>query len=134
MSDAKVWALEINRDWAAQMESLTDAVQYIGFEAINKIDKRTPVDTGRLRGNWNMSVGAPDTTVRETTDKSGGATVARNSAVVESYPEQGFPPMFLQNNLPYAEVREHKPSSQHPGGMVAITTAELAAIWEGIEI
>ena len=130
MSDAKAWALEIDRDWAAQMGDLRDAVEYIGLTAISRIDARSPVDTGRFRANWTLSIGSPDTTTRE----AFGTWVPQNNSTMESYPVAGYPMVYLQNNLPYAIPLEEGSSMQAPGGMVAITTAELAAIWEGIEI
>ena len=134
MSDAASWALEIDRDWAAQMGDLHGAVEYIGLQAIRRIDMRSPVDTGRFRGNWTLSFGAADGDITAVLDPSGSATVARNTGMMTAYPREGFPVIYLQNNLPYAERLEQGYSTQAPSGMVGITVADLAAIWEATEI
>jgi len=130
MSGAKEWALEIDREWAAQIGGVRDAVEYIALTAIGRINLRSPVDTGRFRRNWTFSVGAMDASVTAGV----GSNVAENNAKAEAYPQEGFPMAYLQNNLPYAERLEDGYSSQAPSGMVAITTAELAALWEAQEV
>jgi hypothetical protein len=127
---AAAWALEIDKDWAEQMGGLRDAVEYVALTGISRIDLRSPVDTGRFRANWTFSIGAPDATVTAKV----GSNVAENNAKAQAYPQEGFPVAYLQNNLPYAERLEDGYSSQAPSGMVAITTAELAALWEAQEI
>jgi len=63
----------------------------------------TPVDTGRLRGNWQASVGTPIYTEIDREDKNGSATVA--DAISKIVP---FGVNYLSNNLPYAKIREEK--------------------------
>lgn len=130
MSDAKGWALEIDREWADQMGGLRDAVEYVALTAISRIDLRSPVDTGRFRANWTFSIGAMDASITAEV----GSNVAENNAKAQAYPQDTFPVFYLQNNLPYAERLEDGYSSQAPGGMVAITKAELAALWEATDI
>ena len=115
------------------MGGVRDALEYVGLQAIRRIDMRSPVDTGRFRANWTLSIGEPSATVLAVDDPSGGATVARNVSALEAYPKDTFPAIYLQNNLPYAEPLEAGHSKQAPGGMVAITQAELAALWEAQE-
>jgi hypothetical protein len=131
---AAAFALDIDRQWAEEQDSLRDAVVFIGLQAVNRTVLRSPVDTGRFRGNWTLSFGGLEPTVTEATDPGGARTIARLSAEIETYPQEGFPVIYLQNNLPYAERLEGGYSSQAPGGVVAITVAELAAIWERTEL
>ena len=126
MSDAKTWALEIDRDFAAQMGGVRDAVVYVALTAISRIDMRSPVDTGRFRRNWTLSIGGMDAGTTEAV----GSNVAANNAKADAYPQDAFPVIYLQNNLPYAERLENGYSKQAPNGMVGITYAELAALWE----
>lgn len=130
MIGAKEWALEIDKAWLETQDDMRDAVVVLGLTANNLIDAKSPVDTGRFRGNWSLAIGAPDTSVTATVDPSGGATVARNANAMMAYPEKAWPPVYITNNLPYAERLEDGYSKQAPGGMVALTYAELAAIWE----
>ena len=49
----------------------------LALEAVNRIVQRTPVDTGRAKGNWNLAIGEMDDSTTENTDKSGTITIAR---------------------------------------------------------
>lgn len=75
----------------------------------------TPVLSGRARGNWQVSVGAPVTGELEREDKSGSAALADA--------EQSTPPgagqlTYIANNLPYIQSLEEGSSKQSPEGMV----------------
>lgn len=78
----------------------------------------TPVDTGRLRANWRLSEGKPDTGTSEAIDKSGGPTVAAMTQGVLA--SKGDATMYLSNNLPYAARIEFDGWSKvkQPFGMV----------------
>jgi len=128
MSDAKTWALEIDRDWAEMQGDVRDAIQVVALQGVKRLDLMSRVDTGHFRRNWSTTLGAPDATIKQGEDKTGQATVAANRAVIEAYPEDAFPPIYIQNNVEYAIYLEIKDN------MVAITTAELAALWEAQEI
>lgn len=58
----------------------------------------TPVDTGRLRGNWQTSVGTP---ARSRLKRTAGAAQEAKAKV------KGPNVYFLSNNLPYAPVAEY---------------------------
>ncbi len=76
----------------------------------------TPVDSGRARGNWTVSIGAPDGSVAETTDKSGGATIAKGSAVISrALPRDTI---FIANSLPYIVSLNDGSSRQAPAKFV----------------
>lgn len=133
--DARTFALEIDREFAEQMGGVRDAVAYIGLEGIKRLVNKSPVDTGRFKGNWGLSIAQIDTTTTETVDKNGGPTIARAQGSLAAYSAQeGFPMIYLQNNLPYAERLEDGWSKQAPGGMVALTVAELAALWSRVTV
>ncbi len=133
--EAAAWRLEVDAAFAEEIGSLRDAVEYIGIQAIRRVDMRSPVDTGRFRANWTISIGEPSSAITPVEDKTGSTTVAGNVAALAEYPKDGkFPVIYLQNNLPYAERLEFGHSAQAPSGMVAITVAELEALMHGIEI
>lgn len=78
----------------------------------------TPVLTGRLRGNWQVSIGSPVTTITGRTDMT-GAEVIRE---VEKAAQQSsmMDVVILRNNLPYAFRIEYEGWSavKAPQGMV----------------
>lgn len=81
---------------------------------------------GRFRGNWMFSIGSPDTTTTEETDRSGAKSTARivNGAIEFKAGETAY----ITNSLPYAIPLEFGHSKQAPGGMVRITVARFQQI------
>lgn len=94
----------------------------------SKIIERSPVDTGRFRANWQLSIGYPAVTEVSGTDKS-GAKAKRNAAQTINSTKVGRI-FYLTNNLPYAEMLEFGWSKQAPFGMVRRTLAEYRKIFE----
>lgn len=75
----------------------------------------TPVDTGRLRGNWQTTINTPKWGVVDRDDKGGGAALAEAMANLGSLVDV----VWFTNNLPYAERIEYDGwSKQAPEGMV----------------
>lgn len=70
---------------------------------------------GRFRGSHAVSIGAPDFTVTENIDPSGNETMSRGSMLIRASGQ--FPVIYVQTNLPYAEMLELGHSKQAPGGV-----------------
>ena len=132
---AREFEVQLNREFAEKKEELHEAVTLISLYALNGVVMKSPVDTGRFRGNWNVAIGAPDMTTTENVDPSGGETIQRGGAVIATYSSlDNFPPVFLTNNLPYAVRLEDGYSKQAPGGMVGLTVAEINARFDGMVV
>lgn len=87
---------------------------------------RTPVDTGRARGNWVLGVGAINYEVVDTrTDRGGGATQGAIAAAMLTVRIVSVPYLYVTNSLPYIQRLEDGWSQQTPAGMVKATLAEL---------
>lgn len=71
--------------------------------AFNRIVDRTPVDTGRLKGNWAVGVSnIPGTVDVNKFDKGGEGVKAEGRAVIDS--SSGlFDDIFIVNNINYLE-------------------------------
>lgn len=75
----------------------------------------TPVDTGRLRGNWQTTINSPASAAIGRSDPGGGAAMAEAVANLGSLTDV----VWFTNNLPYAERIEYDGwSRQAPEGMV----------------
>ena len=82
----------------------------------SSIIKRTPVKTGRLRGNWQTEInGFPISEINSTASQA----TAKNRQVINTAKIKDA--IYFVNNLPYAGVIERGSSSQAPQGMVAVT-------------
>lgn len=101
-------------------------VRKIALDLTTRIVKRTPVDTGRARGNWSASLGAPDIVATEQTDKSGQATIAAASATVGAL--AAGTDFYLANSLPYIRRLEYGHSKQAPSGMLRTSVAEYPGV------
>lgn len=61
----------------------------------------TPVDTGRLRGNWQLSHGSPaEGYTEDRFDKTGGDVLARAQAGAQAIAPYEF--TWIHNGVPYA--------------------------------
>ena len=99
----------------------------IAMEALRRVVMKTPVDTGRARGNWQVDINNVPGGVLETTDKSGGGTTASGVAAMATLPPFGT--VWIANNLPYIKALENGHSGQAPAGMVSVTLAELGGMF-----
>lgn len=82
---------------------------------------------GTFRGSHVVSIGAPDETVKEVIDKTGGATIAAGNAIING--SAPFPRIFIQTNLPYAQKLEDGHSTQAPSGIYGLAFTGVAAAY-----
>lgn len=80
----------------------------------------TPVDTGRLRANWQLSFDQDIQGVLALTDKAGAGTINKITVGITKHPKVGDGSIRLTNNLPYAARIEYEGWShtKAPQGMV----------------
>lgn len=125
MSTPAQFSADIGR-FAKRVGATVDELQRSVFaELFSSVIGDTPVLTGRLRGNWQASKGAPELSVLDIADQTGAATIAKATAAI------GDPGVyFLTNNLPYAERIEFDGHSEikAPAGMVRINATRLSQI------
>ncbi|MCE1000017.1 HK97 gp10 family phage protein [Pseudomonas sp. NMI1173_11] len=100
-------------------EALTQRVRVIALAMLNEIVLRSPVDTGRFRGNNIVSIGTPVYTTTENLDKSGGETIQRGLSAMSGL--EPYTQVFIQNSLPYATALEGGHSKQAPAGIYAVS-------------
>ena len=122
-------------------------VSKIGLEALRRIVLRTPVDTGRARGNWQVSIGSPIETVVETMDPSGQQVIEDGTRIIADWSMSSpsivsgvltavqkdlgaFPTVWISNNVPYILWLEDGSSKQAPAGMVGLTIQELEGMFQ----
>ena len=93
------------------------AIRKVAFDAHGMITKKTPRDTGRAQGNWNVSVGSIDRSVNEKATQPQTPKLRKGD---------GLKPIYIVNSLPYIRRLEHGHSrKQAPNGMVRVTINEF---------
>lgn len=91
------------------------------IDMVSSIAKRTPVDTGRLAGNWQVTFNNPAVGQIES---SGAQESINNANSKMAYWAAGN--IFITNNLPYANRIEFEAwSKKAPAGMARVTVREF---------
>ena len=104
--------------------SLEETTRSVALELFGSVIKDTPVDTGRARGNWQTSIGAP---ASGEVDRI-GEREALSELGSESAKFAGGQVIFLTNNLPYIQRLELGWSDQAPSGFVRKNIARIQSI------
>lgn len=118
------FALDISKIVNRYQGNIDKAVRATGFELVRRIILKTPVDQGRLRSNWKVTIGAPASGTLDRTDASGQGTIQAAMAAIQQAPGSV---LWISNNLPYARRIEYEGHSsiKAPAGMVRVSIAEL---------
>ena len=111
---------------AKTSEKLDLAVRKIALELFSRVILKSPVDTGRFRGNWQVAIGALPNGTLDLEDRTGQATIS--AATARTAGVEAGDIIYLTNNLPYGPRLEEGYSQQAPAGMVALTIQEFQAI------
>lgn len=106
------------------------------LDLMNRIVLKTPVDTGRARGNWQLTQRSPaEDMVPETSAKVSSSETPPSAILMEAEQtasgSQLGDDIWISNNLPYIEALEEGHSQQAPHGMVALSLAEAE---QGLEL
>lgn len=105
--------------------SLDETSRAIVLELFGSVIKDTPVDTGRAKGNWQTTIGAPAT---GTVDRLGESEAMADVSQQTSSFGAGKV-IYLSNNLPYIYRLEYDGwSQQAPGGMLRKNVARIQSI------
>lgn len=119
MAKSRGWSTPPSLFADVVQEQVTQRVRVIAMAMLNEIVLRSPVDTGRFRGNNIVSVGAPVYTNTANVDPAGAETINRGLSAMSGL--EPFTQVFIQNNLPYAVPLEDGHSKQAPAGIYAVS-------------
>jgi hypothetical protein len=125
---ASSFALDVSK-WVEKAKGRADeVVRRVAFDLSAQIVLKSPVDTGRFRGNWFMGVAVRPTVSTQDTDKDGSKAIAR----MRSLSPQIFAGsvIYTTNNLPYAMKLETGYSKQAPLGMVRVAVENYPGVIE----
>lgn len=120
---------EVIAKWRDEtLEAADQILQIITFKIGQSVVMLSPVDTGRFRGNWQLSIntGSDMSLMRE--DQSGAATLADMSRTVRTLSMGQI--AYIQNHVLYGFDLEHgsSPQARDPDGMVLVTAAKFNQI------
>ena len=116
----------INRWVEETEEDVKSILQTIVFRIGRELVTLSPVDTGRFKGNWQLTIGSPATGSLLRYDQSGGITIGDMQRVVRTLtPGQVA---YIQNTVEYGYDLEYGSSKQAPDGVVRITAAKFSIL------
>lgn len=127
-------------EWIEQTENrIDDVLQTIAIKVGESVVRLSPIDTGRFRGNWQMSIDSTATSSLLRYDLNGQATIDAIASVANSFTAGQV--AYIQNHVlygndleygtyngPTAKVTDEGFSRQAPHGMVRVTEAQFLNI------
>lgn len=115
------WSDVLNATIARKQRILEQGSRQAALGLTQAIIVKTPVDTGRARGNWNTNIGAPDTTTSDTKRANDALNDANSTASSLKLGDT----FTIYNGLPYIQKLEYGYSQQAPQGMVRLSVMEF---------
>lgn len=123
--------LDIQRFNAAVEDKANKVFRGVGLSMLSRVVMRTPVDTGRLKGNWQAEINAPSSGSSDEEDSAGGKTI--NKGYGKMKPAKFGDSIYIVNNLPYAQAIEDGHGKKNkPGGMVKVSVQEFVRECENL--
>ena len=111
------WERDMRRLRGLTEKKMTKVYRIAVMETTKDIIMDTPVDEGRLRGNWQAGINDQPSGQLDLLDKTGMTTIGRITAIIA--PLQYDQVLVFCNNLPYAVPIEYGHSREKaPQGMV----------------
>lgn len=129
MANYSIRQFEANIDkWIdAAGDGLVDCVEIFAGKVQTAIVKGSPVDTGRFRGNWQVTANKPPLHALNQYDKDGSKTIAEGKRAIHAIMRGGgaVRSIHFSNMLIYANALEYGHSKQAPAGVVGIVSIRL---------
>ena len=124
----KSFTLAIKEFMAQTKEDHRNMTARAGMELARRVILKTPVDTGRARGSFMATIGAPASGQSGLIDPTGQNAIA---AAISTYSRApAFSNLWLTSNLEYILDLEYGSSRQAPQGMVRVSIAELESLFK----
>ena len=105
-----------------EIEAITaEETSKLALELIDGLITKTPIDTGRAKGNWYLGVGKPINLAEGGRRQAEARTEAKEAIIAfESIVNNtgNIPVLFINNNLPYINKLNEGSSQQAPSKFI----------------
>lgn len=129
MAEYKIKQFHASIDkWIDSVENgVLDVVEIFGGKVQEALVNGSPVDTGRFKGNWQVTANSPPLYAVNEYDRDGSETIARGKRAITALLRGGgaVKSIHFSNMLIYANALEYGHSKQAPAGVVGIVEAKL---------
>ena len=122
------FAAELRMAKTVILKQKQDAARRAAIEIFQEVVNGSPFDTGRFRGNWQITINRPSRKKLDRLDPTGAQANADIAETLVNEPAVFDTVFWLVNNLPYAERLEMGWSEQAPQGMVRLAVAKFQDI------
>lgn len=93
------------------------------FELLRRFVLRTPVDTGRARGGWHVTINAINDSDLGGVDLSGSGVFSAAKKVMAALGR--YETVYINNNVTYIPFLDAGSSKQAPAGMIDVSIEEV---------
>lgn len=109
-------------------KGLVDVVEIFGGKVQEALVNGSPVDTGRFKGNWQVTANSAPPYAVNDYDREGSDTIARGKRAIRAIMRGGgaVRSIHFSNMLIYANALEYGHSKQAPMGVMGIVAARLS--------
>lgn len=119
--------MDVINGWIEDTEQkIDDVLQTVVLQLGKTLVTLSPVDTGRFKGNWQLSIDSTTSASLLREDPDGYATLADMASKVNSFTAGQI--AYLQNHVLYGHDLEYGSSKQAPDGVVRITAMRFQRI------
>lgn len=111
------------------------AIRRLSLDILVRLTQKTPVDTGRAKSNWIISINSPVSTTSKFRSKTSlgqpaTAAVGRGNATLKTFDLKTDTSVYIQNNLPYIQKLNEGSSTQAPSGFVQMAMREASMAFD----
>ncbi|WPJ54200.1 hypothetical protein RCIP0073_00010 [Klebsiella phage RCIP0073] len=107
-------------------KGLEDVVRFTSEDILKDLVNGSPVDTGRFKGNWQITFNQAPLYALNRYDREGGSTIAAGNAEIARFGKGvGITTIWFSNMLIYANALEYGHSQQAPNGVMGIVALRL---------
>lgn len=125
-------------DYSLDLASIADELEVdynllirrFTFGVYSRVMRKSPVDTGRFRGNWILSIDRPVAGTVQTLNKQASVEINGNTQTIDRFALDKNDSIVMQNNLPYSEKLENGHSAQAPNGFLDISIREELEVFK----
>lgn len=107
-------------------QKVDDVLQTIVIQIGRTLVTLSPVDTGRFKGNWQLSIDAGTNASLLRQDPNGYATIAEITSTANRFTAGQV--AYIQNHLLYGNDLEYGSSRQAPDGVLRVTEMRFRRI------
>lgn len=115
---------DLKNEMDRSKEKASKIMRATAIDLLRYIIFATPVNTGRLRGNWQVGINRPTSLELPIEDKKGPTTLSAGTQKISEFSGEDTA-IYICNNLPYAEDVENGSSPKSPPGAMVKANVEI---------